>query len=150
MLHFIQLNKFLCKEKALAFNQDRCCHLALCLRLILFHCLNINIYFYLETSAVKSSNLYLIDVHFLTPMLIRHLWQLKTFVFLHWCLICAVLLAQKAKVFYIALSWKGLPGMALSFWANRTAHIRHQCMKTTVLSCHRWVVNTGVEKINNI
>jgi hypothetical protein len=29
---------FFCKEKkALAFNQDRCCHLALCLRLILFY-----------------------------------------------------------------------------------------------------------------
>ncbi len=25
-----------------------------------------------------------------TPVLIRHLWQLKTFVFLHWCLIHAV------------------------------------------------------------
>jgi hypothetical protein len=25
-----------------------------------------------------------------TPVLIRHLWQLKTDVFLHWCLICAV------------------------------------------------------------
>ncbi len=25
-----------------------------------------------------------------TPMLIRHLWQLKTVVFLHWCQICAV------------------------------------------------------------
>ncbi len=30
--------KFFCKEKnALAFNRDRCCHLALCLRLIPFH-----------------------------------------------------------------------------------------------------------------
>ncbi len=29
---------------------------------------------------------------FSTPVLIRHLWQLKTVVFLHWCLICAVLL----------------------------------------------------------
>jgi hypothetical protein len=28
LLHFIQLN-FFCKEKALAFNRDRCCHLAL-------------------------------------------------------------------------------------------------------------------------
>ncbi len=25
-------------------------------------------------------------------MLIKHLWQLKTVVFLHWCLICAALL----------------------------------------------------------
>ncbi len=29
---------------------------------------------------------------FSMPVLIRHLWQLKTVVFLHWCLICAVLL----------------------------------------------------------
>ncbi len=28
---------------------------------------------------------------FSTPVLIRHLWQLKTIVFLHWCLICAPL-----------------------------------------------------------
>ncbi len=27
---------------------------------------------------------------FTTPVLIRHLWQLKTVVFLHWCLICSV------------------------------------------------------------
>jgi hypothetical protein len=27
---------------------------------------------------------------FSTPELIRNLWQLKTVVFLHWCLICAV------------------------------------------------------------
>jgi hypothetical protein len=34
--------KFLCKEKkALAFNQDRCCHLVLCLWLIVFHYLSI-------------------------------------------------------------------------------------------------------------
>jgi len=29
---------------------------------------------------------------FSMPELIRHLWQLKTVVFQHWCLICAVLL----------------------------------------------------------
>jgi hypothetical protein len=29
---------------------------------------------------------------FSTPVLIRHLWQLTTVVFLHWCLMCAVLL----------------------------------------------------------
>jgi hypothetical protein len=29
---------------------------------------------------------------FSTPVLIRHLWQLKTIVFLRWCLICTVLL----------------------------------------------------------
>ncbi len=33
---------------------------------------------------------------------------------------------------------------------NRTAHIRHQCRKTIVLSCHRCLINTGVEKMNNI
>jgi hypothetical protein len=49
-------------------------------------CLNTNIYSYLETSGGQSSNLYLNVVHFLTPGLIRHLWQLKTVVYLHWCL----------------------------------------------------------------
>ncbi len=39
LLRFITSN-FFCKEKnALAFNQDRCCYLVLCLRLIPFHCI---------------------------------------------------------------------------------------------------------------
>ncbi len=56
------------------------------------NCLNTNIYSYLETSGGQSSNLYLHVVPFLTPVLTRPLWQLKTVVFLHWCLIRAVLL----------------------------------------------------------
>jgi hypothetical protein len=32
----------------------------------------------------------------LTPELIRHLWQLKTIVFLHWYLICSVPLEAKS------------------------------------------------------
>jgi hypothetical protein len=35
---------------------------------------------------------------FLTPVLIIHLWNLKTVVFLHWCLIRAVLLNQEKKI----------------------------------------------------
>ncbi len=38
-LCFIQLAIFCKEKKALAFNRDSCCHLALCLRLILFHLL---------------------------------------------------------------------------------------------------------------
>jgi hypothetical protein len=56
------------------------------------NCLNINIYSLLETSGGQSSKLYLYVVDFLTPVLIRHLRQLKTVVFLHWCLMHAVLL----------------------------------------------------------
>jgi hypothetical protein len=44
--------------------------------------LNINIYSYLETSGGQSSNIFLNVVHFLTPVLVIHLWQLKTVVFL--------------------------------------------------------------------
>ncbi len=29
---------------------------------------------------------------------------------------------------------------------NRAAHSRHQCRKITVLNCHRYLINTGVEK----
>jgi hypothetical protein len=54
------------------------------------NCSNTNIYFYLETSGGLSSNLYLNAVIFSMPELIRNLWQLKTAVFLHWCLIRVV------------------------------------------------------------
>jgi hypothetical protein len=57
------------------------------------NCENTNISFYLATSGGLNSNLYL-NVHFSTPVLITHMWQLKTAIFLHSCLICAVLLAS--------------------------------------------------------
>jgi hypothetical protein len=47
------------------------------------NCLNTNFYSYLETSGSESSNPYLNAVLFLTPELIRDLWQLKTAIFLH-------------------------------------------------------------------
>jgi hypothetical protein len=52
--------------------------------------LNTNIYSYLETSGGQSSNPYLNVINFSTPELIRNLWQVKTAVFLHRCLICIV------------------------------------------------------------
>jgi hypothetical protein len=54
------------------------------------NCLNTNIYSYVETSDGQSSNPYLNVVHFLTPELIRNLWQLKKAVFQHWFLIHAL------------------------------------------------------------
>jgi hypothetical protein len=65
-------------------------------------CMNANIYSYLETSDGRSSNLYQNVVPFLTPVLIRHLWQLEAVVFLHWCLMCVVLsslLSSSKKMF---------------------------------------------------
>ncbi len=35
-------------------------------------------------------------------------------------------------------------------FVNRAPHIRHQCRKKTVFSCHRCLINSGVEKMNNI
>jgi hypothetical protein len=62
------------------------------------NCLNTNIYSYLETSGGQSANPYLNVVHFSTPVLIRNLWQLKTAVFLHWCLIHALRLLPKELI----------------------------------------------------
>jgi hypothetical protein len=39
---------------------------------------------------------------------------------------------------------------SLMMIVNGTVHIRHQCRKTAVLSCHRCLINTGVEKMNYI
>ncbi len=41
---------------------------------------------------------------FSTPVLIRHLWQLRTAVLLHRCLICTVPLASKCKP-QVPMSW---------------------------------------------
>jgi hypothetical protein len=46
---------------------------------------NTKFYFYLETSGGEISNLYFNFVHFSMPILIRHMLQLKTVVFLHGC-----------------------------------------------------------------
>jgi hypothetical protein len=43
---------------------------------------------------------------FSTPELIRNLWQLKTAVFLHWCLICAVPQHNKLERFAIKIFQK--------------------------------------------
>ncbi len=59
------------------------------------NCLNTNIYSYLEISGGQNSNVYLNVVHFFTLVLFRHLWLLKTVVFLHWCLICPILLTKE-------------------------------------------------------
>jgi hypothetical protein len=44
------------------------------------------------TSVGQNSNIYLTVVYFFNASDFRHLWQLKTAVFLHGCLICGVLL----------------------------------------------------------
>ncbi len=59
--------------------------------------LNTNIYSYLETSGGQSSNLCL-NVIFSTPVLIRHLWQIKTVILLHWYLIRGVPLYKTNQV----------------------------------------------------
>jgi hypothetical protein len=81
------------------------------------NCLNTNIYSCLETSSGQSSNPYLNVVHFSTPVLIRCLWQLKTVVFLHRCLIHTLLLKPNQFV-------------------NGTAHIKnvHNCLNTNIYS----------------
>ncbi len=58
------------------------------------NCWNTNISFKLETSGGQSSNLYLNVVDFFNTSVHRHLWQLKTVVLMHRCLICAVLLGS--------------------------------------------------------
>ncbi len=62
-----------------------------------------NISLYLKISGGQNSNIYLNVVYFLTPVLIRHLWQLKTVIFLHKCLICACSILEK-YLFYFSLT----------------------------------------------
>ncbi len=66
------------------------------------NCMNSNNNSYLETSGFQSSSIYLNVVLFSTPLLIRHLWQLKTAVFLQQCLMHAVLLYSCYRSIFMA------------------------------------------------
>ncbi len=72
---------------------------------------------------------------FLTPVLIRHLWQLKTVVFLHRCLICAVLLTSSSDVWptYFLTKWHSIPNSKLQL---STSFSSLKCLLTTF--CLKW------------
>ena len=55
---------------------------------------------------------------FSTPELIRNLWQLKTAVFLHWCLICALTHCEKTRIKTLNCSTKSTKGKNLKFIVN--------------------------------
>jgi hypothetical protein len=56
------------------------------------NCLNTKNYSSLETSDDQSYNLYLYEVHFFNTSVNLPSVAAKTIFFMHWCLICAVLL----------------------------------------------------------
>jgi len=68
-----------------------------------------------------------IQDNFLTPVLIRDLWQLKTVVFLHWCLKCAVLL-QHYTSHYNLLRCKAT---LIKIWKS-TKHYREERKRTSL------------------
>ncbi len=53
--------------------------------------------------------------------------------------------AAECYIFTVQIKWR-----KRSTSYNGTAHNRHQCRKTAVLSCHIFLINSGVEKMNNI
>ncbi len=57
---------------------------------------------------------------FSTPVLTRHLWQLKTAVFLHWCLICANCKSNYNKLAYFQQG----PDIIKLFWCNLSQNWR--------------------------
>jgi hypothetical protein len=58
---------------------------------------------------------------------------------------------NKNYEFYLNLKKKSLKWNSTFKNVNSgTAHIRHQCRKIAVLSCHRFLISSGVEKMNKI
>jgi len=83
---------------------------------------------------------------FSTPVIIRHLWQLKTVVFLLWCLIHAVLLGltilrelalgpdKQVEV----VRWQHLVGGLKNRSVSKSTFVSDRGMKATFI--HRWQV----------
>ncbi len=51
-------------------------------------------------------------------------------------------------LFYLTLALSACKYLCDVKACNRTVRIRHQYRKKTVLSCHRCLIKTGVEKMN--
>ncbi len=78
--------------------------------------------------------------NFSTPVLIKHLWQLKTVVFLHWCLICALLLLmsvalQSHKITRLLVLVMNMPCVKLSFVQEE--EIRGRVHQVIARHCHQ-------------
>ncbi len=100
---------------------------------------------------------------FSTPVLIRHLWQLKTVVFLHWCLICVVLLYNHRNLYCVSFMLS-VADMSFSLMLNviysksvrfsselvNEIAFRHLCRKIAILSCHRCLIVISVSKLDRL
>ncbi len=81
-----------------------------------------------------------------TIVLIRYLWQLKTFVFMHWCIISAVLLKQSgilcSKRPYSQSEWYS-PPILNKFWMKICRHFWRirQCSTESNEILHSCTVN---------
>ncbi len=64
---------------------------------------------------------------FSTPVLIRYLWQLNTFVFMHWYIISAVLLPLLAMASHYAM----LPHLCLYLLMARTQKLNSPAAATS-------------------
>ncbi len=85
-----------------------------------------------------------------------HIQHTLCWVTLCWVSFCWMLFLYKARSFLLFVngpSFIGACGGCLYSWerqtieSNGTACIRHQC---TLLSCHRFLINSSVEKMKNI
>ncbi len=78
-LCFLTLDKKISKRKALAFNQDICCHLMLCLRLILFRYLTWvkNQVKAKSWSVLKGNVFYKCNEYLVNPLSIKVILVLK-------------------------------------------------------------------------
>jgi len=103
------------------------------------------------------------DDFFMTPPdLGPSLVSMAVFIFLNYCFYKKIAVRfvefsyQKINVCKINYNWSNSKFDTLAIRSfrilhfNITAHIRHHCRKTNVLSCHRCLINTGVEKMSHI
>ncbi len=126
-LPLMQINQNQCqiwlKTSMVLYNQNE----AACFKNVNI-CWITKIIFYLEILSGRNSNLYL-KLFILTPVLIRHLWQLKTLVFLHWRLICSVIFNEGES--------------AASFCRQATAWVPDMFCNCYLVKNHKITNNSG-------
>ncbi len=93
-----------------------------------------------------------IDVNYAAKKFLKDFFQSKkSFHLFSKIIFLSIFFPYKKYTWYRFFFWCTQNFLRLSYdQSNGTAHVRHQRSKTTVLSCHRCLIKTVVEKMNYI
>jgi hypothetical protein len=135
------------KGKVVSFNFKICCWKRIEFSFCLTYITNINVFQYIAWNSHLHiiAGIWLLSIGDIYYLIIQYVLCIKRPLIL----IIFIMHSQKIcnKLYLNSLNL--LKDITIQI-VDRESRIRHQCRKTTHISCHRCLINTGAEKMSNI